>query len=193
MYGFHTSGFRCEQEVRRHTSREKRQRARRGVPPFRALRRPEINALFEHRYGRENKLPNNNVGRLFARLLAHHLELADIRGAIRFWAPWMDEAAISDLEDEVRDDRQRWKADELGRRLNLTDAERTLLRNTTIGAVDVDRAEREKRRKARKRAKARERRAAKGATPRSKSLSATKPWLAEGVSRRTWERRRGGP
>jgi hypothetical protein len=173
--------------------RKKRQRARRGVPPFRALRRPQIDALLVHRYGREKRLPNNDVGRMSARLLAHHLEVADVRGVMRFWAPWMDEVATRELEDEVRDDRQHWRADALGRLLNLTDAERTRLRITTIGAIDVDKAEREKRRKARKRTKERERRAARGATSRSKSLTTTKPWLAEGISRRTWERRREAP
>ena len=29
-----------------------------------------------------------------------------------------------------------------------------------------------------------------GAKPREQSLSRTKPWEAEGISRRTWERRR---
>src|ERR1700733_1923428 len=107
-------------KVQKLLSAGRRKKRRRSNPPFRALRRPEINALFEHRYGREKRLPNDDVGRLFARLLAHPLEVADVRGVIRFWAPWMDEFATRELEDEVRDDRKHWKADALGRLLNLT-------------------------------------------------------------------------
>lgn len=90
------------------------------------------------------------------------------------------------------------KADALGARLRLTDAERTYLRINTIGACDVNKAERERRRKLRKRRRDRinaaKKRIEKGIRPRpvylARSLSRTAPWKSEGISRRTWERRR---
>lgn len=61
--------------------------------------------------------------------------------------------------------------------------------------MDVDVAGRE-RRQERAREADRDRkecaRRAKGAKPRAQALSRTRPWDAEGISRRTWERRRTG-
>jgi hypothetical protein len=56
--------------------------------------------------------------------------------------------------------------------------------------IDVDkRLRRERGREADRDRKERARRA-KGAKPRAQALSRTRPWDAEGISRRTWERRR---
>jgi hypothetical protein len=90
------------------------------------------------------------------------------------------------------------KADVLGSKLRLTDAERAYLRITTIGTCDVKKAERARRSKRRKRErdriKAAKKRIGKGSCPRpvylARSLSRTAPWMSEGISRRTWERRR---
>jgi hypothetical protein len=85
------------------------------------------------------------------------------------------------------------RADDLGKILMVTDAERTRLRFTTIGACDVSKAERTRRRKQRNRRAQEARRRARGATPRAQYLQAAiarqQPWIAEGVSRRTWYRR----
>jgi hypothetical protein len=89
-------------------------------------------------------------------------------------------------------------ADECAAKLRLSYDERTLLGITTIGSYDVDKRRRAKRRKARKLIRDRERaakkRAERGAVPRSEylatSLSTTQPWKEQGISRRTWERRR---
>lgn len=75
-------------------------------------------------------------------------------------------------------------------RLRLTAAERTLLGIRTIGAVDRTKRERNLDTKACKRDHKRRRRLEAGCTPRELSLSQTRPWEAEGISRRTWERRR---
>jgi hypothetical protein len=88
-------------------------------------------------------------------------------------------------------------ADTLGRRLCLTDEERTLLGITTIGACDVTRAQRARRRRERKRQRDRQRaarkRAERGAIPRSQYLAESKarmrPWEAMGISQRTYYRR----
>jgi hypothetical protein len=90
------------------------------------------------------------------------------------------------------------KADALGARLRLTDAERTYLRINTIGACDLNKAARERRSKVRKRErdriKAAKKRRERGVLPRAVYLaqcsSVSAPWKAEGISRRTWQRRR---
>jgi len=82
--------------------------------------------------------------------------------------------------------------------LRLSYAERTRLGITTIGAFDVNKRERAKRRKHRKRIRDRDRqarkRAERGALPRpeylARSLARTQPWKRCGIHRRTWERRR---
>jgi hypothetical protein len=82
-----------------------------------------------------------------------------------------------------------FKADSLAKMLRLKDAERTACGIRTIGAIDLLKAERTKRRKARHRARQKARRVAKGATPREQALTRTRPWEGLGISRRTWERR----
>jgi hypothetical protein len=81
----------------------------------------------------------------------------------------------------------RWRADALGRLLRLTDAERTELKITTIGSVDVPRAERMKRRRERARQRKAAKRRAAGAVPRAEYLARCrakpKPWVILGVSR----------
>ena len=89
-------------------------------------------------------------------------------------------------------------ADSLAKRLRLKYAERMLLKITTIGACDVDKVGRTRLRKERKRrrdrARAAAKRAASGAVQRPQylalCLSRVRPWEAEGISRRTWERHR---
>jgi hypothetical protein len=83
----------------------------------------------------------------------------------------------------------------LAERLRLTYAERTALQITTIRAIDCTEREQANRREARKRQARTLKRRKQGVRPRAEylaaSTSATKPWEVEGVSRRTWYRRRG--
>lgn len=62
-----------------------------------------------------------------------------------------------------------------------------------IGAVDKLKAERDaeklEKKRERDREQKRQKRLAEGATPHSHSLSQTRPWEAEDIHRRTWERR----
>ena len=87
-----------------------------------------------------------------------------------------------------------WKADALAWRLRLTREERAMLGVTTIGAIDLGKAARTKRRKDRDRERKAEKRRAAGARSRAQyeaeSLEASRPWIAEGISRRTWYRKR---
>ena len=70
----------------------------------------------------------------------------------------------------------KWKADTLGCRLQLTDAERTALKITTIGAFDVGKAERLERRKKKRRAANRARRAKmRSGKPRGRPAKNARP------------------
>jgi len=82
------------------------------------------------------------------------------------------------------------KADSLGMYLRLSDQERAEWGIRTIGAHDVSKRQRTLRRKRQRREREAHRRRRNGAIPHSQSLSRAQPWKAEGVSRRTWERRR---
>lgn len=114
------------------------------------------------------------------------------------WAPMTSDERSEEIVRIAMPRPRLEKADVLGSKLRLTDAERTYLRITTIGAYDVNKAARECRNKNRKRErdriKAAEKRIERGAQPRptylAQCLSARAPWKAEGISRRTWERRR---
>ena len=70
---------------------------------------------------------------------------------------------------------------------------RQVLGITMIGAYDADKRERRRRRKERNRQSKETQRRQRGAKLRSeyeaKSISRSKPWVAEGISRRTWYRR----
>jgi hypothetical protein len=109
-------------------------------------------------------------------------------------SPWMQEAERAELIAAVVAKPLRWRADKLAARVGLTAAERERLNIRTIGAVDLDKAARKRRRHERKVDANRERRRRNGAKPRPQvgALSARQqqPWLAAGMSRRSWYRHR---
>lgn len=93
-------------------------------------------------------------------------------------------------------------ANMLGRRLCLTDQERTLLKITTFRGPDLTAGQHARRRRERKRERDRLRaarkRAERGAIPRSEYLAGskarTRPWEAMGISRATYYRKlKGAP
>jgi len=90
--------------------------------------------------------------------------------------------------------RKQSSADQLAALLSLTYAERQKLKITTIGACDVSKRGREllskQKKRDRDRIRATEKRRMAGAQSRATSLSTTRPWEKDGISRRTWERRR---
>ena len=111
--------------------------------------------------------------------------------------PHVRAPAVPITEDEARDIIEEARTtlrprtpDGWARALGLTYARRQRIGITTIGAIDVNKRQRTQLRKLRAHERYRRRRQALGATPRIQSLSALKPWAAEGISRRTWERRR---
>jgi len=151
-----------------------------------------------HRHG---GLPETDDAVLYLEVIVHHLRPkgGDLRKALRnfVWARFDCEISDDLLSAALR---PRWKAytaDRLGRLLRVSDAERSALKLTTIGAYDVDKDERERRRKERKRLRDRARREAErraqGQLSREEYMAqvkAPKPWEAEGISRAAWFRRK---
>jgi len=86
------------------------------------------------------------------------------------------------------------RPDKIGELLGVTDATREAAQAWNIGTLGGSSAARAKAAKERDRAYQKRCRAEQGAVPRTEyemsSLSRLKPWEAEGISRRTWERRR---
>jgi hypothetical protein len=110
------------------------------------------------------------------------------------WAPHVIEQQVVELAREALAGPPKLIADDIvGSALRLSYADRLRLKISTIGSFDADKALRTKfakaRRRERDRLRAAEKRKANGATPRANSLSQTKPWEADGISRRTYERR----
>ena len=168
------------------------------VSPMPYLRIAALQRAIVDRFG-EARLPDSDEGRDILRPVADHLAQinpARIRPWAAAWMPGLPAAEIDDLIAsrealiaECGKTALYWNADALAHEVELDDAARTRTRAWTIGAVDCDKAEREERRKITRAAAGRARRAAAGATLRAQSITATKPWIADGFnSRRTWER-----
>ena len=99
-------------------------------------------------------------------------------------------ADATELLDMALGQRPRRGADKLGKYLGLSYATRQELQIRTIGSYDLTKRTRKRLRERKNRAAMAAKRLANGAKPHSESLSRTEPWKAEGISRRTWERRR---
>jgi hypothetical protein len=96
--------------------------------------------------------------------------------------------------DEAKATPRARKADELACYLRLDYETRQKLGITMIGAFDADKRERQRRRKERKRQSMERRRREKGAQTRAEWLKANskskaKPWVIDGISRKTWYKR----
>jgi hypothetical protein len=100
------------------------------------------------------------------------------------------EAEASDLTKEASITRKHLSADNLARWLGVNYEQRQQIGLTTIGSTNVGKRARKELRKRRWRLNAERRRRCRGMRPQSQSLSRLKPWAAEGISRKTWERRR---
>jgi hypothetical protein len=141
------------------------------------------------------------VARCYRKIMADNGKPVSVDGVMnRFglwcetWAPHLTSEAADIVSQALAEPAKIDRDDELGASLRLTYAERLRLKITTIGSYDVDRKSRKElakaRRRERNRRRAAKKRRASGARPRGESWSRTKPWEAEGISRRTWERRR---
>jgi hypothetical protein len=160
----------------------------------------ELRGFFAHRYG--EVLPDDDAGREdLALLLGYVMQLNPGRGVpamiaeARAWAPWLGYDEAQEFAWRIAAERPiKLKADSIAAWLGCTYAERTMLGFTTIGACDLTRVERKKATRKRRTETERERCRKVGVRPRAEylanSLSRTRPWEAEGISRSTWERRR---
>ena len=151
-----------------------------------------MNKLFAHRYGGYVsacgwQFPEDDAGREDLKILAHHYNPVALSRIIKLRAPWAHAEAII---EEVEGNPKRYRAAYLGKLLNFTGNEWRVLKLRTIAPVDLSREMRrylsgvfanERRRKKRR---------MQGVKSQTESLSRTQPWLAEGICRRTWERRR---
>ena len=165
---------------------------------IRRLLTGDLLEVVRHRNG--HTLPDDDDGRdslyLMLRLAAVAEKAADkkMRDVIELYAPWAGDAERQWIDELARvDPRRVWLGGkELGKRLNFTNDEREALKVWRIKPVDMTAEDLAEQRKAKDRERKRLKRA--GAKPRhlyeADSLSSRKPWLVEGISRRTWERRR---
>jgi len=117
---------------------------------------------------------------------------------IELWAPWMGQKEAMALIDDInRTPIWQRKPDGkvLGDRLRVTNAHREWLKLWTIAACDMSPEQAQEWRKTKDRERRRRLRQLHGAKSRpeyeTQSKSTTKPWLALGMSRRTWYRYRG--
>ena len=109
---------------------------------------------------------------------------------IKIRAPWADtETIIREVDAYPR----KWRAATLGKILNYTGAEHRRLRLRTIAPMDMTLEERRDFSRILSNGRRRAKRTRSGMKTRAEyeanSLSKTKPWVAEGISRRTWYRR----
>jgi hypothetical protein len=131
-----------------------------------AIRLAELTRWLEDWNGAGVELEPNARGELVLRLFAHHFGgLADaprrITGWINAYAPWLALRSREHLIREVVDCPIKWTADKLAWKIGLTDAKRTELKITTIGAIDCSAQQRAERRKRQNAEKQKARRQAK--------------------------------
>lgn len=120
------------------------------------------------------------------------------RGWCARWTPWALPKAgtiIRPILNELVRRKHMLGAQPVAHLLRVNFRERERLQLFTIGAFDISETIRKRIVKDRKRKRDKARQAAireaTGRQNRASSLAQTQPWLAEGISRRTWFRRRG--
>lgn len=189
----------AHREVAQRYARKARQRA--GVVPksrtMAAARISELTRLFDDLFG-PMRLPNSDDGYQAARVMVHHI--GRLKHAERRMSDWLGTCAgflsMAERErliSEVDECPLKWTADKLAWKFKVTLEQRTRLKLTTIGAIDLPKVERIKRRARAKRDRMAANRQAQGAMTRAeyrKAVKSAKPWEAEGLSRASWYRRK---
>lgn len=166
---------------------------------LRKLRLGDLQKFMRFRYRRHRyKLPDDDAGREDLRELLLPISIGpDERNrmmkAIEVYAEWMSQDEAHQLIDEI--DRtpiylRKPTARELGDRLRVSNREREFLKLKTIKPFDMTDDELLEQRKAKQRARMQRLRRASGSKPHEASLAKLKPWKRQGISRRTWFRRR---
>ena len=162
----------------------------------RRLRYGALVRLFRDRYG--YVLPDDDSGRSDLWELVTNVSLAKtpekkMAFVIEIWAPWMKSEEATELIEHVKrlsiHDRTP-TARQLGERLRLYNADRVRLKLWPIKPFDATDGEVAAQSRARRNERRRAKRSLTRAEYLSGCLSQQRPWEAEGIHRRTWERRR---
>jgi hypothetical protein len=158
-----------------------------------------LDRFFSLRYGRglgdqHWQFPDDDAGLADLKILVQHYYMNPMAmpRIIARHAPWADADAII---REVEDHPQRYSKKRLGQLLNFSGYEFRHYGIRTMTPVDMTDDQIAAYTKARREGKRIDRRRRKGVQERaeylaSNSLAQTQPWLAEGISRATWFRRR---
>jgi hypothetical protein len=178
-----------------------RRRPRRKLSIDEIIRRRRVymlDRIFSIRYGRglgdKNwQFPDDDAGLADLKILVHHYFMNPMAmpRIITNHAPWANADAII---AEVETHPQRYSKKRLGRLINLTGHEYRQYGIRTMMPVDMTDEQIRDYAKIVRAAQRTKRRRRAGIQPRFKylgtSLSQTKPWLAEGISRAQWYRRK---
>jgi hypothetical protein len=119
------------------------------------IRLRELECLYAARHGNQ-WISADDAGREYLEIAAHHI--AHLRGEVeahiiawaKQWAPWLPTDEAEELARRVAAKPRKWRADSLGRELNLTPEERDALSISTIRPAgwtkkQIDKANQEKR------------------------------------------------
>lgn len=120
--------------------------------PMAAIRIAELKRWLSDLIGSGAKLEPSQWAESTARIFVHHfVVLADGNRRAAEWletyCPWIATADREYMITEANHCPLKWSADKLAWKIRLTDAKRTELKITTIGAIDVSREQRAIRRK----------------------------------------------
>ena len=163
---------------------------------LRRLRYGALVRLFRDRYG--YVLPDDDSGRSDLWELVTNVSLAKtpekkMAFVIEIWAPWMKSEEATELIDHVKrlsiHDRTP-TARQLGERLRLSNVNRVRLKLWPIKPFDTTDGEVAAQSRARRNVRRRAKRSQSRVQYLAGCLSQQRPWEAEGIHRRTWERRR---
>ncbi|GEC30525.1 hypothetical protein N181_09770 [Sinorhizobium fredii USDA 205] len=177
-----------------------RKRARRQEWDFsrELLRVREIEKIIRFRHGSRIPDPSGtddvDTCLAYLRAVAMTPRSQDVVSWSSKWAPWADPVTVQSIAKLGSGRKWMLKADAVAKLLDVTMSLRTALGLHTIGACDMATAERKDLAKANKRERDKGRQERKrrelGMVDRksqqAQTLAATKPWEAEGMSRRTW-------
>lgn len=153
---------------------------------FRARRAHEADDLIQLRL--QHGPLSRDAQAAFAVAIASVTDPARAVAWIRLFCPALDADELEDIITDAVFEPRRWTATQFGELLGLTKEERQRLGIRTIRAVGVTSRQMKLDRKRKHAERERARRARKPKAP--PSIAKLKPWEAEGISRRTWYRRR---
>ena len=167
---------------------------------LRCLRCGDLRKLYRHRWGA--LLPDDDLGRadLFEILCVTSLALKapkeKMACTIETLAPWLSQSEANDMIDHIQSipifERTR-TARHLGDNMRLLNAERELLHLWRMLPIDMTDEQLAEQRKAKSRKRREKKRRQANVRTRAEYLAELanrpKPWEAEGISQRQWQRR----